>query len=229
MPDEPAAGHDNCPVLMVCFDWGGVILRICRSWAEGCAAAGLEVRGDSASSEVRARRRIAAEDYQRGHLSTDAFLAALETILGGTYTRDELRNIHDAFLIEEYPGVDRVAARLRRTPGVETGMLSNTNELHWRRQHADPTGTWTHFPTASTLSHRHASHLLGCAKPGLEIYRAFERLTGAYGDEVLFFDDLEENVAAARSIGWRAERIDHTGDTAAQMDAYLRSHRVFPA
>ena len=38
---------------------------------------------------------------------------------------------------------------------------------------------------------------------------------------VIFFDDLEENIAAARSIGWTAHQIDHTRDTAAQMRYHL--------
>lgn len=217
----------DIPVRMVCFDWGGVILRICRSWAEGCAAAGLAVRGDSASAEIKARRRVAAEAYQRGAISTAEFLESLGEIVGGVYTRAELARIHDAFLIEEYPGVDRLVDRLRTLPDVQTGMLSNTNELHWRRQHADDSSKVLHFPTASKLGHRHASHLLGHAKPGQEIYRAFERMTGFSGSRILFFDDLEENISAARAVGWRAERIDHTGDTAGQMDDHLRRHGVF--
>ncbi len=217
----------DVPVRMVCFDWGGVILRICRSWAEGCAAAGLPVRGESGLPELKIRRRAVAERYQRGELSTDAFLVELGRVVGGVYSREELTRIHDAFLIEEYPGVDRVVDRLLGTPGVQTGMLSNTNEMHWRRQQAAPVGWVKHFPTASRLAHRHASHLLGHAKPGHEIYREFERLTGFRGPEVLFFDDLEENIAAARTVGWRAERIDHTGDTAGQMIGFLERHGVF--
>lgn len=217
----------NIPVRMVCFDWGGVILRICRSWAEGCAAAGLSVRGDSASPDLKVHRKIAAEQYQRGQLTTAQFLISLGTIVGNVYSQDELKRIHDAFLIQEYAGVDRLVDRLLSTPNVETGMLSNTNELHWQRQHVDASASVPHFPTASRLKHRHASHLLGHAKPGHEIYRVFERHTGVRGPEVLFFDDLEDNIAAARAVGWRAEQIDHTGDTAAQMNEHLQRHGVF--
>lgn len=217
----------NIPVRMVCFDWGGVILRICRSWAEGCAAAGLPVRGDSASPDLRVRRRIAAEEYQRGRFTTAEFLRSLESIVENVYSQVELKRIHDGFLIEEYAGVDRLVDRLANTANIETGMLSNTNELHWQRQHADSNASVPHFPTASRLNHRHASHLLGHAKPGHEIYRAFERHTGFRGPEVLFFDDLADNIAAARAVGWRAEQIDHTGDTAAQMHEHLQRHGVF--
>ena len=31
------------------------------------------------------------------------------------------------------------------------------------------------------------------------------------GREILFFDDTEENVIAAREVGWRAMRVDPAG------------------
>jgi FMN phosphatase YigB (HAD superfamily) len=40
----------------------------------------------------------------------------------------------------------------------------------------------------------------------------------------VFFDDLAENISAARACGWNAVHIDHTGDTAAQVLAGLRAH-----
>ncbi len=43
---------------------------------------------------------------------------------------------------------------------------------------------------------------------------------------MLFFDDAEENVRAARAVGWRAERIDPAGDTARQMTGALAEHDV---
>jgi len=219
--------NESNPVRVVCFDWGGVILRICRSWAEGCAAAGLPVRGDSGSAGVKTRRKSASELYQRGLLSTSEFLDALREAVGGVYSVGELARIHDAFLIEEYPGVDRVVDQLLHTPGVQTGMLSNTNDLHWRRQNPETGANQTHFPTAARLQHRHASHLLKLAKPDHEIYQAFENHSGFRGAEVLFFDDLEENIGAAKALGWRAEQIDHTGDTAAQIRNHLEQHGVF--
>jgi len=31
-------------IRMVCFDLGGVLIKHCRTWREGCAAAGLRLR-----------------------------------------------------------------------------------------------------------------------------------------------------------------------------------------
>jgi FMN phosphatase YigB (HAD superfamily) len=77
------------------------------------------------------------------------------------------------------------------------------------------------FPTVASLGWHLASHRLGSAKPDPAIYEAFEAETGYRGREVLFFDDLEPNVHAARSIGWNSERIDPTQQTAPQLRTWL--------
>ncbi len=44
-------------IRLVCFDLGGVVIRICRTWAEGCAAAGLEVRDPLLWRQTKPARR----------------------------------------------------------------------------------------------------------------------------------------------------------------------------
>ena len=64
-------------------------------------------------------------------------------------------------------------------------------------------------------------------KPDREIFKVFERTTGFAGSGIVFFDDIEENVLAARDAGWRAEHTDNTGDTAAQLREHLGWHGVW--
>lgn len=217
-------------ISLVCFDWGGVILRICRSWSEGCQRAGLPLRVPPerlAAPDLLAIRRAAADDYQAGRLDDGAYFEAVRRGVGGAYTRDEIARVHDAWLIGEYEGIDDLLARLHATPGVSTALLSNTNPRHWARQHPGHGYAGPHFPAIRRLRHAHASHLLGVTKPDPSIYAEFERRTGHRGRQILFFDDLPENVAAARAAGWYAELIDHTSDTAAQIDRHLRTLGVW--
>ncbi|MBS0188602.1 MAG: HAD family phosphatase [Planctomycetes bacterium] len=219
---------ETANIRCVCFDWGGVILRICRSFAEGLAAAGLEIRPGAAQGEAIAARKKLALAYSTGKLSRAEFLRACSEASQGAYTPEELERVNDAWLIEEYPGVGEVVDELNRQPGIETALLSNTIEIHWERQSPHPTKNIPHFPTAGKLRHRHASHLLGLMKPDPAIYQAFERETGFRPHEILFFDDLAENIGAARARGWHAVQIDPTADTAAQLRAALRRYRVLP-
>ena len=68
--------------------------------------------------------------------------------------------------------------------------------------------------------------LFGLAKPDPAIYKAFEAATQHRGLAILFFDDLPENVRAARSVGWRAERIDPYNETVPQLRRWLRHYGV---
>jgi FMN phosphatase YigB (HAD superfamily) len=224
---RPVQQQGASPIRLVCFDWGGVILRHCRGWAEGCAAAGLSVRFDPTEPEGLARRREAHRLHQTGRIGHEDFLTQLREATGNLYTRDELAHLHDAWLLDEYPGVREVIERLVRTLSVETALLSNTNEAHWVTHLPGPNGQSPRFPTAGLLKHRHASHLMGLVKPDVAIFRDFEERVGHGGRDVLFFDDLEENIAAARSAGWIAEVIDHTGDVAKQLRRHLETHRVW--
>lgn len=213
----------------VVFDLGGVIVRIARSWAEGCRAAGIEIRGEEhlGSTEMVARRRELVRAYQEGRISCDEYCRQVAQSTGGHYTPDEIRRVHDAWTMGEYPGVHELVLELRAAR-ILTGVLSNTNHAHWVRLAPPPDHPAPEYRTPRLVDHLHASHLLGLSKPSLEIYHRFAELTGYRGreHEIVFFDDLPENVEAARSAGWQAECIDHAGDTAAQMRAHLRRRGI---
>lgn len=222
-------GNDR--VRMVCFDLGGVMVRICRSWEEGCARAGVPVRGDSASDEMKVRRRTITGEGTIGAISEQVWVDRIVEVLGGRYSPDEIMRIHHAWLIEEYQGWPRLIEEIR-SAGYSTACLSNTVEGHWERLvHARVNGQGereaaeqkSEFPAVPLLDYQFASHLMGVAKPNPEIYSAFEKQTGFRGKAILFFDDLAENIEAARRLGWRAERIDHGGDTAEQVRGYLKA------
>ena len=213
-------------IRLACFDWGGVIVRICRSWAQGCAAAGLPVRDGSTEPAHVERRGNAVRRFQNGLLSPEAFIRELARSTLGLYSPAEVLAIHDAWLLEEYAGVAGVVRELSETEGLATALLSNTNATHFARQVPGDDGRPADFPIAARLDHHFASHLLGVSKPSPEIYHAVERATGRSPNEILFFDDTEENITAARSLGWRAELIDHTGDVASQLRRCLGAHGV---
>ena len=211
---------------MVCFDAGGVLVRICRSWEEGCRVAGIEYRWNEAAQAGEAERVVISNAYQRGEITCNEFFAQMAATAGGLYAAEDIRVVHDAWILGEYPGVRELIDRLNGADGLATGLLSNTSAMHWE-------GPWMRGSRGGSavgrIEHPHASHLLGLLKPGSDIYRAFEQKTGYAGSEILFFDDLPENIAAARAAGWRAEVIDFAGDTAAQIGDSLAAHDLHPA
>ena len=210
-------------IRCVCFDWGGVILRHCRSWAEACQYVGIPARQGMDAPEWQAIRRQINHDFQCGKIHERDFFPAIAKATNGIYSAEEVRVIHSGWLIGEYRNVGPLIEALNNRRGIETALLSNTNPAHWRR-HQPTNFRPADFPTISMIKHRHASHLLGYAKPGIEIYKAFEKATGYRGAEILFFDDLPENIQAATSLGWHGKHVDHTQETAPQISAALAEY-----
>jgi putative hydrolase of the HAD superfamily len=199
---------------LVCFDLGGVLVRICHGWAEACAVAGLDLREpEHLTSEATLRlRRTLGDRYQCGQVSCQAYYQGTHEIFKGLYSLEEIERVHNAWTLGEYPGVRELVAELNRMPDMDTACLSNTNHAHWERlTNADA------YPTIQSLGFHLASHVLGCAKPGPEIFKRAESVFGRPASELLFFDDLAENVAGAERAGWGAVLIDPKGDTASQI------------
>jgi FMN phosphatase YigB (HAD superfamily) len=212
-------------IKMVCFDVGGVLVKHHRSWDSGCAAAGLPVRDGAMSPDMAAHRREVTAAYTTGRIDDGRFYGEMSRLMKGLYTPEEVRRVHHQWLGPEYDGVAAVIHRLISISTIDTGVLSNTNSSHWARM-TRTEGRATEFPTPAMLRHRHASHLLGFAKPDPRAFREFERRTDYRGAEILYFEDLPENAEVARAQGWIVELIDHTGDTASQLEAALAKHRI---
>jgi HAD superfamily hydrolase (TIGR01509 family) len=206
---------------LICFDLGGVLLRICRSWEEGCRRAGLDLRDAGAFINDPAslhRQHRANCLYQTGAITCQAYFRAMATAVNDLYSPAEIERIHHAWVIEEYPGVRAVIDGVHAA-GLRTAALSNTNHAHWLRMRR--------FPAVNTLQHALASHQMRLAKPDPAMHRAAEESLGVRSSAILFFDDLRENVDAARACGWEAVLVDHTGDTARQIESALRDRSLF--
>lgn len=221
------SSDQHSAIRCVCFDWGGVILRHCRGWAEACAHAGLPVREGLDCPDLKAQRHALNQAFQTGRIHEDAFFPQLAAATGMLYSADEVRQLHHAWLLDEYAGVADVIDAINATGHIETALLSNTNAAHWARHMDSRCGRFkADYPTIQRITHRHASHLLGHAKPHGDIYRAFEDATGFGPGEILFFDDLPDNIAMARQLGWHGVLIDYTQETAPQLWAALRRYGV---
>jgi len=134
------------------------------------------------------------------------------------YDPEEISRIHQAWIIEEYPGVSALIDAIHDA-GLETAVFTNTTQEH-ADQFVDT------YPAIRRLHNCLRSDVLGIRKPEAAAYQAVEDHVGFTGKEVVFFDDTPVNVEAARDFGWHAERIDPAGDTVAQMTATLRSLNV---
>jgi putative hydrolase of the HAD superfamily len=207
-------------IKLVCFDLGGVLVRICRTWQEGCVAAGLDIRSShpllDAPNGWYAPPDVYAA-YETGRITCEEYFDLVSTAIDRRYSHDEIRSVHHAWLLGEYEGVASLIRDIHAC-GVKTAALSNTNHAHWARLR--------HMDAIRQLSHRFASHELGLAKPDPAIYQEVQKRTGVHGSSILYFDDLLPNINAALALGWNAVLIDPHARTDVQMRGALRDAAV---
>ncbi|MCX6966869.1 MAG: HAD family phosphatase [Verrucomicrobia bacterium] len=82
-------------------------------------------------------------------------------------------------------------------------LLSNTSDIH--ADYFEAT-----YPVFGYFSGSVYSHLVGCMKPGRQIFEIALSQFGLQPDETVYIDDLAPNVATARDLGFHALHYDHT-------------------
>jgi putative hydrolase of the HAD superfamily len=188
---------------LVVFDLGRVLVRICDNWQHACSIAGFEVGGEwpAVGSETRAKIDRVIHDYDCGQIDLQTFAR-----LAGAYrglSAEQVVAINRAYLLGPFDGAGALIDDLHAA-GHETACLSNTNASHWAML---TDGSNALGAVLARLRHRFASHLVRARKPDAGIYEHLERETGARAERIVFFDDLADNVEAARRRGWTAHVV----------------------
>lgn len=182
----------NCPSLLL-FDLGGVLIESSVfERLNGCLPEPLE--------RIAIKERWLLSPSVRGFESgeTEPFEFA-EHFIGEW----ELRLTPQAFLEEFkswprafFQGARELLRELRATYRV--GCLSNSNPLHWEK--------FKDFEEDFDIVLM--SHLLGSVKPDREIFMRALRQCEVEPCEVYFFDDCDDNVRTAQSLGITAFHVD---------------------
>lgn len=158
-------------------------------------------------------------DYDRGSLNGETYWQQVAQTLHHPLTRTE----HDKLLAADIalwtqpnrPMIDW-AASLQQAK-VPTGILSNIGD-------AMETGILARLPWLHDFAHHTFSHRLGTAKPDPTIYAHAAQGLGVPAHAILFLDDREDNIQAARAAGMQAiQYTDHDRFLQAMHAAGLQS------
>jgi len=196
---------------VVCFDIGGVLVRIRHTWNHAAEAAGLAAQLGNGTRRLNDSPDLIA--YQAGEIELNEYSKRLGAWLG-LGPEDAVR-VHNQILIEDYPGAYDLVQQLK-SKGVWTCCFSNTNGLHWTVL-TDP----AHFPAVASLDKKIASHELLAAKPDPAAFRQVETMFPFKADRIVFFDDTLENIYGAAEAGWEAFRLDPDADPVAEATEIL--------
>jgi len=183
---------ENCPITAVVFDVGQVLYKFSLSNFE----AFLEEHGYPRVERGEFIRQARVLEHERGTISNEDFLNGVRSLLTKDASLEEITRwwTHIFWPNEEMLSLARAIGK--RMPIF---MLSNTNSLHWdylRRAH----------DIEALAKGRVLSFETGHLKPELEIFYEAEQAFGLEAAKSVFIDDIEENVLAARKLGWHAVR-----------------------
>jgi putative hydrolase of the HAD superfamily len=191
------------------FDLGGVLLdidfdRALARWAECAACDPALLRGRFSHDEAYKRHEI-------GAIGADEYFASLRASLGIDISNAEFLAGWNAIFVGEMPGMAELLAKAAERYPLY--IFSNTNpahEFYWSRRFA---GLLKHFKEIFVSSS------IGLRKPDSAAYRAVVQAIAVPAERVLFFDDLQENVAGAQTCGLRAFQVRSSTDVARVLGA----------
>lgn len=183
------------PVSVLLFDLGGVLVDFSgHEQLQGLLPEPLDVEALTAAWHACPHSLA----YGAGALSTAEFIPR--------FRRDWRIALEDGPLLEAWqswvrgwlPGAQALLDELR--PRFRLAALSNSNAAHWERLAA--LGVLDAFEIAL------GSHQLGVRKPDRAVFEQTVARLGVPAGAVLFFDDSQGNVEAARTAGLQAAAVD---------------------
>lgn len=202
---------------VICFDLGRVLVRICNDWRHAAEIAQLPIELPHIDDQTRQKLREVIYDCERGRMAQEEFCRRAAETFG--IDAAHVSAISDIYLTGVFAGTEELLAELAAA-GYATACLSNTSAHHWRImfENGDPV-----YEPLRHLQHRFGSQLIGARKPDPAIFAHVEKSLDVNGEQVIFFDDMIENVEGARQRGWKAHHIRVDGDNPIEQ---IRIHLV---
>ncbi|MGA8937800.1 MAG: HAD family phosphatase [Acidobacteriaceae bacterium] len=184
--------NPNIKIRAVLFDYGMVLCDMpeAQSWQR------LESILDVEPERFETLYWRYRDAYDRGLLGARTYWETVAREVDKPLDEQTLQALMDADVVAwTRPNVPMMewAERLNRA-GIKTGILSNIGD-------AMEAGILRHFPALAEFSHHTFSHRLGIAKPDPGSSQQAGGGLGVGAGGILFVDDKEENILAARAAG----------------------------
>lgn len=162
-------------------------------------------------TDAPARMKLLLErkdDFEAGKIEVDAYIEWAIQTLGSKATSDEFRHAWQHIFIANEP-MWRCVRQLA-ADGHRLILFSNTNAIHW---------PWVtdEFPELSLFHDAVLSYETGFIKPHPGIYQYAIAAHDLVPADTLYIDDMVENAATGRELGFRTWQYD------------LKDHAAFEA
>ena len=187
------------PELLL-FDLGGVLVEF--SGFEDI----LPWLQESVTEEGLRQRWARSEplrEFECGRIPVSDFARGFVEEWGLTLSPADFLIHFESWTKRIYPGSRRLLDELR--PNYRLAALSNSNELHWRRNDQV-------LGVQALFERTFSSHETGFHKPDPAAFRSALEALQVDAGQVVFFDDVEANVEAARKLGitsYQVSGVEH--------------------
>ncbi|MBT6629711.1 MAG: HAD family phosphatase [Gemmatimonadetes bacterium] len=193
---------DSTDIRACLFDLGGVVIEIDfqRAFNEWASAAGM----DSRAIADRFRFDDAYSCHERGEIEASVYFNHLRTSLGIDLSDSEFARGWGAIYVGEMPGIRETLSMLATKLPLYAFTNSNpTHEQFWEVSYRDLLQPFQQVFNSSSL---------GCRKPELAAFQAVSLEIDIPLVNIMFFDDLQENVDGAVAAGLHAVRVASAED-----------------
>jgi glucose-1-phosphatase len=202
LSSRPSLSPGDADALL--FDIGRVVLDIDFDKAVKCWA----THAGCAPSDIAARF-VRGETYRHhevGKISDADYFDSLRSLLGVQLTDEQFLEGWNAIFAGEMPDIARLL--LRAAEKMPLYAFSNTNPAHveyFSKAYAGLLGNFRELYLSSTI---------GLRKPDAAAYDHVVKSIGVPASRIVFFDDLAENIEAARAYGLKAVHVRSSDDIA---------------
>jgi putative hydrolase of the HAD superfamily len=157
-------------------------------------------------------------ELENGDINAEEFCRRLGQICNREITFEQAKEAWLGFLVEIHTTLLEHLQTLRGS--YRLSVLSNTNPFiqSWART---PQFTTQGKSLDDYFDNLFLSYLMGCSKPGEEIYRKMLADGSMVAGETLFIDDSDKNLESAARLGIRTLKVENGEDWRGKLIALL--------
>jgi len=180
----------NSEIKVILFDLGRVLMHIdFDAFPNGL---GLFTEEQRAPYKISIGKLWRA--YETGKMTTEEFLEALYVIFECKFTKEKILEAWNGIIVSDneeiVPFVQKVQQNYR------TAILTNTSPSHWEK-------VLKVSLLAKSIPHHFTSFNIGAMKPARIVYDYVTNALQVSPHEILFLDDLKENIDGAIEAGMK--------------------------
>jgi FMN phosphatase YigB (HAD superfamily) len=184
--------NSSSEIKVVLFDLGRVLMHIdFEAFPNGL---GLFTKEQRAPYDAPLKPFIRL--YEEGKMTTEEFLDGLYAIFDCRFPHEQLLEAFNGIIVEDNAAIIPFVEEIKKKYHI--AVLSNTCECHWKKVE-DISSILRMFPPENIFT----SFGIGVMKPDRKIYEAVCASLHVRSEEILFIDDLPENVRGAVDAGMR--------------------------